>query len=179
MILDREHMVGRDPFYDGYTYDELKVGDKAYYAKTITDYDVGAFAGCTTDISPVHLNEEFARNEAGLPGRIVHGAFTNSLVSAATGLKMPGQGSLYLMQNSKFRRMVQIGDTLTVVLEVIEKIEKHKFVRLSTMVYNQRDELVLEGEALTRPRIPKPVEEKVEPAKEEKEEKKEKKAKKK
>ena len=167
MIRDKEHMIARDVFYEGYTYDELQVGHKAYYSKTVTDYDVGAFAGCTTDISPVHLNEEFAVNEMGLPSRIVHGAYTNSLVSAATGIKMPGQGSIYLMQNSKFRRMVQIGDTLTVELEVIEKIEKHKFVRLSTKVYNQRDELVLEGEALTKPRTPKPEEVKAEEAGEE------------
>ena len=151
-IINKEHMIARDPMIDGYTYDELEIGQTAYYSKTITDFDVGAFAGCTGDISPVHLNEIFATQEMGLPSRIVHGAFTNAMVSAATGLKMPGQGSIYLMQNSKFRRYVQIGDTLTVRLEIIEKDEVHHFVRIKTDVYNQRDELVLEGEALTKPR---------------------------
>ena len=82
-----------------------------------------------------------------LPGRICHGALTAGLVSTALGTKMPGQGCLYLSQNSKFIRMVRFGDTLTVKLTVIEKDDVKKRVTISTEVFNQKDELVLTGEA--------------------------------
>ncbi|MNE49184.1 bifunctional enoyl-CoA hydratase/phosphate acetyltransferase [compost metagenome] len=45
-----------------------------------------------------------------------------------------------------FQKPVKIGDTLTVRLEILEKLPKFK-VRIATNVYNQNDELVVEGEA--------------------------------
>ena len=65
---------------------------------------------------------------------------------------MPGQGCLYLSQNSKFIRMVQFGDTLTVRLEVIDKNPEKNRVTIKTEVFNQKDELTLVGEAVMVPK---------------------------
>jgi acyl dehydratase len=45
-----------------------------------------------------------------------------------------------------FQKPVKIGDTLTVRLEILEKLPKFR-VRIATRVFNQNDELVVDGEA--------------------------------
>ncbi len=150
-VIDQESIITRDPLIDGFSLDELAIGHTAYYSKTVTEHDVYSFAGITGDLNPVHINSSSAE-EMQLPGRIVHGCFTSGLVSAAIGTKMPGQGCLYLSQNSKFIRMVRFGDTLTVKLEVIKLIPEKNRAVLKTDVFNQNDEPVLVGEAVVVPK---------------------------
>lgn len=150
-VIDSSKMIVRDPLLNGFSYDELEVGNTAYYTKTITEHDVYTFAGVSGDVNPAHVNETGAKAMK-LPGRIAHGALTAGLVSTALGTKMPGQGCLYLSQNSKFIRMVRFGDTLTVKLEVIAKDDEKKRVTVKTEVFNQNDELVLTGEAKMLPK---------------------------
>ena len=45
-----------------------------------------------------------------------------------------------------FQKPVKIGDTLTVRLEILEKLPKFR-VRIATRVFNQREEIVVDGEA--------------------------------
>lgn len=150
-IIDTRNMILRDPLIEGFTYDELEPGKTAYFTKTITEHDICTFAGVTGDYNPAHVNQTGAE-EMKLPGRIAHGALTAGLVSTALGTKMPGQGCLYLGQNSKFVRMVKFGDTLTVKLEVISREEEKHRVTIKTDVFNQNDELVLTGEAKMLPK---------------------------
>jgi len=46
----------------GKTIDELKVGETAKFAKTISESDIYLYAGITGDVNPAHLNEEYAKN---------------------------------------------------------------------------------------------------------------------
>ena len=39
-------------------FEDFKIGMKAHTSKTITETDVILFAGVSTDINPVHLDEE-------------------------------------------------------------------------------------------------------------------------
>lgn len=150
-VIDSSNMILRDPLIMGFSYDELQLGATAYYTKTITEHDVYSFAGITGDVNPAHVNQTGAEAMK-LPGRIAHGALTAGLISTALGTKMPGQGCLYLSQNSKFIRMVHFGDTLTVRLEVVERNEEKKRVKIKTEVFNQNDELVVTGSAEMLPR---------------------------
>lgn len=150
-IIDTGSMILRDPLIEGFTFDELQPGATAYYTKTITEHDVYSFAGITGDYNPAHVSQTGAEAMK-LPGRIVHGALTGGLISAALGTRMPGQGCLYLSQSTKFIRMVRFGDTLTVRLEVAEKNEEKGRVKIKTEVFNQKDELVAAGMADMLPR---------------------------
>ena len=69
-----------------------------------------------------------------------------ALISAAVACELPGPGTIYLGQQMTFQKPVKIGDTLTVRLEILEKLPKFR-VRIATQVFNQRDELVVDGEA--------------------------------
>lgn len=126
-------------------YDELEVGQKATYSKTVEERDVQLFAAVSGDNNPVHLDAQFAA-ESMFKERIAHGMFSGALISAAVACELPGPGTIYLGQTMRFTLPVKLGDTLTVQLEILEKLPKFR-VRIATRVVNQRDEMVVDGEA--------------------------------
>jgi 3-hydroxybutyryl-CoA dehydratase len=130
----------------GKTYSQLNVGDKGSFEKTISESDVYMFAGVTGDFNSAHINEEKAKTTK-FGGRIAHGMLVGSLISTAIGMYLPGPGTIYMSQSLSFKAPVKIGDTIKAEVEVLEKLEKGR-VRLKTVCYNQRNEVVIDGEAL-------------------------------
>ncbi|MGK9064719.1 MaoC family dehydratase [Stutzerimonas chloritidismutans] len=126
-------------------YSALEVGQTASYEKTVEERDIQLFAAMSGDRNPVHLDADYA---AGTPFKeqIAHGMFSGALISAAVACTLPGPGTIYLGQTMKFTRPVKLGDTLTVRLEILEKLPKNR-VRIATNVFNQNDEQVVGGEA--------------------------------
>lgn len=133
----------------GKTVKELKIGDKASMAKTITEGDVYLFAGITGDQNPAHINEEVAKNTM-FKGRIAHGILSAGFISAVLGMQLPGPGTIYMGQDLKFTAPVRFGDTVTTQVEVIEII-KEKIVKLKTTCANQDGIVVVEGTATVMP----------------------------
>lgn len=131
----------------GWTFDTLKIGDRDSIQKVITPEMVDMFADLSEDHNPVHVDEEFAKTTP-FGKRIAHGMLTASLISAVLGIKIPGNGSIYMTQSIRFRKPVYLGETLTVWAEVKEKIEEKERVVMSTWVENDQGSVVLEGEAL-------------------------------
>ena len=125
---------------------EIKVGDKASMAKTVTEYDVYTFAGVTGDFNPVHIDAEFAKTTM-FQGRIAHGMLSAGFISAVLGTALPGQNTIYLGQELQFKAPVKIGDTVTATVEVLEKIEGKNRLILRTTVTNQDGVLVTDGKA--------------------------------
>jgi 3-hydroxybutyryl-CoA dehydratase len=120
------------------------VGETASFSKTITESDVYLFAGICGDFNSIHVNKvkaELSRFEK----QVVHGALVNSFISTVLGMKLPGEGTIYMSQNSKFLKPVYFNDTITAKIEIVE-INGSKAL-LKTQVYNQNDELVIDGEA--------------------------------
>lgn len=126
---------------------ELQVGQFAEHTKTVTETDVVLYAGITGDFNPMHVDAPFAEKTQ-FGGRIAHGMLTAGFISAVLGMKLPGVGSIYLSQTLRFTRPVRIGDTVTARIEVIELFPEKKRVRLATSCRNQKDEVVLDGEAM-------------------------------
>lgn len=125
----------------------LKVGDSASRTKTITDADVQDFARASGDTNPVHLDEDYAATTR-FGRRIAHGMLTGSLISAVLGNDLPGNGSIYLGQEFKFKAPVFIGDTITATVEVTAYREEKRIATLKTTCTNQDGAVVLEGEAV-------------------------------
>ena len=128
-------------------FSELTVGQSAEFTKTVTETDIVMYAGITGDFNPMHVNEEYARRST-FSSRIAHGMLTAGYISAVLGMKLPGDGSIYMSQTLRFTKPVRIGDTITARIEVIELFPEKKRVRLATTCHNQNNELVLDGEAL-------------------------------
>ena len=79
------------------TIHEMKVGDSASMAKTISESDVYLFAGITGDHNPAHVNEH-ASSQTAFGGRIAHGILSAGLISAVLAMRLPGPGTIYLGQ---------------------------------------------------------------------------------
>lgn len=126
-------------------YSALEVGQKASYEKTVDERDIQLFAAMSGDRNPVHLDADYAAGTL-FKDRIAHGMFSGALISAAVACTLPGPGTIYLGQTMKFTRPVKLGDTLVVRLEILEKLPKNR-VRVATQVYNQNEEIVVDGEA--------------------------------
>jgi 3-hydroxybutyryl-CoA dehydratase len=129
-----------------FTYDELEIGQSASFAKTISEYDVYAYAGVTGDFNPAHINATYAEGTF-FKERIAHGMLTASFVSTVLAMHLPGAGTVLISNSVNFLAPVHIGDTITTTCEIVEKMEKGR-VRLSSTVTNQRGELILTGECL-------------------------------
>ena len=125
---------------------KLKVGDTAWLTRTVTDADIRAFAELSTDHNPIHLDDDYAATTR-FGRRIAHGMFGASLISAVIGNDLPGTGSIYLSQTLKFLAPVFVGDTLTARVVVAKVRDDKPIVKLETVCLNQRDEIVIRGEA--------------------------------
>lgn len=122
------------------------VGQRASFAKTITETDVVMYAGLSGDFNPIHVDQESAKTSR-FGQRIAHGLLTTSLLSGVLGMKLPGHGSVYMGQTLKFVKPVFINDTITATAEVIAYDPEKRVIRLRTQCHNQDGVLVLEGEA--------------------------------
>ena len=72
------------------------------------------------------------------------------LISAVLGMQLPGANAIYLSQDLKFTAPVKIGDTVTVTATVTEKRDDKRIIKLRTTVSNQKGELVVDGNAVTK-----------------------------
>jgi len=135
----------------GKTCKEINIGDKDNFTKTISEADVYMFAGVTGDFNPVHINSEFAQGTV-FGKRIAHGMLSLGFISNVLGTQLPGPGAIYIKQECRFLKPVFIGDTITATVEVTRMEEEKNRVWLRTYCTNQKQEVVVDGEALMMPR---------------------------
>jgi len=126
-------------------YDELQTGDYATFTKTLTEEQLVLFAAASCDKNPQSLTLEAVKKDL-LKADIGYGMWSESIISAAISNVIPGPGTIYLEQQLKFDRKVDIGNTLTVKLTIKEKLERHRVI-INCEVTNQDSELVVSGEA--------------------------------
>lgn len=134
----------------GKTIDEIKLGDKACFEKTISETDVYLFAGITGDLNPAHINQ-VASEQTMFKGRIAHGILVSGLISTVLGMYLPGPGTIYLGQELKFTAPVKIGDTIKAEAEVIEMVTEKNRIKLRTVCTNQDGKVVIDGVATVMP----------------------------
>ena len=134
----------------GKSIDQIKVGDTAEFAKTVTETDIYLYAGITGDFNPAHVNEVYAKSTF-FKTRIAHGMLTAGFISAIIANQLPGPGTIYLKQDLSFLAPVHIGDTITGRVEIIELIPEKNRVRIKTTCSNQDGVMVISGEGLVSP----------------------------
>ena len=103
------------------------------------------FAKVSRDFNTIHLDEEYAKNSTfGKP--IAHGMLLSSFFSSLIAQEYPGPGSIYLNQELSFLRPCFIGETINVRVKLIKQ-EGAKYF-LKTQIFNSRDEVIIDGQAL-------------------------------
>ncbi len=123
-----------------------QLGDGFSFEKYISAEDVKQFAEIVGDLNPIHLDEKFAEKSS-FKKRIVHGAFLAGLISKVLGMDFPGQGTIYISQNSVFKRPVFVDTTVKVEVKVVELNPETRRLVLDSNILNAEGKICLAGSA--------------------------------
>ena len=127
------------------TIQQVSVGDRETWTRTITEADVVLYAGLIGDRGPLHLDEEFAKTTR-FGARVSYGMMAGGYIGA-TLANLLGVRSAYVAQNMRFRAPVLIGDTITVDTVVTRKDEARLRVWVQTTCTRKDKVVAVEGEA--------------------------------
>ena len=127
--------------------DELSVGQSAQMVRTVTEADIVLFAQVSGDNNPVHLDEAFAA-QTPFKTRIAHGMLSMAWVARLLTDWVPQQA--IREYNVRFATMTSVGEAITCIGEVIEKLETNgeRRVRLLLKVANADGQIKLIGDAV-------------------------------
>ena len=125
--------------------DDIPVGLRTRFTKTVSESDVYLFAGITGDLDPNHVDEEYCRKTS-LGHRVAHGALIVGYTSAAStrilqDFERPMVSVGY--DRIRFLKPVYFGDTLTIDYEIASIERERERTVANIEVKNQRDELVM------------------------------------
>lgn len=123
-----------------------QIGDGYSFQMFISSEDVRKFAEVVGDLNPVHLDATFAEKTS-FKKRIVHGAFLAGLISKVLGMDFPGEGTIYISQNSVFKRPVYVDTSVTVEVRITEVLSDKRRLVLDTTIRNSEGKVCLEGAA--------------------------------
>jgi 3-hydroxybutyryl-CoA dehydratase len=123
------------------------IGDTAEFAKTVSEYDVYAFAGIVGDFYAVHIDEEYAKTTR-FGKRIAQGALSVGFLSTLMGTmaaKAPSPGAVSHRYDITFAAPVFIGDTVTARLVLVEKDDEHNTCVFDAAVTTQAGVVTARG----------------------------------
>lgn len=130
----------------GWRLHQLSVGQRASFTRRVTEREVMLYMGVTGDTNPIYADRNYAaRTPMGQP--VVPAVLLAGYVFTTLMQRLPGPGTLSLMQTFHFLHPVHIGDTITIVVEVIAIDAARGRARLRVVGRNQDRQEVLSGEA--------------------------------
>ena len=121
------------------------IGQQAITIKKFDKQSVKLFAELTGDYNPIHFDEAYAEKTI-FKKPIVHGPLVLTLITTLFAKELPGPGSVYLSHEIKFISPVYYDDVITAILEVTD-ISPKGHIFISTICKNQKNEIVIEGNA--------------------------------
>ena len=120
-----------------YTLAEMTPGLTEEFTVTVTPEMMDAFRAITGDVSPIHIDADYARGR-GFPGRVVYGMLGASFFSTLAGVYLHGV-------ECKFAKPIFIGDTLTVKGTVVGVSEIGSEAEIKAVITNQDGKRVTRG----------------------------------
>ncbi len=140
---------------DSLYFEDFQIGDVFESpSRSITEADIVNFAGLSGDYNLIHTDIEFAKNSI-FGERIAHGILGLSIASGLftrTDVNRRMSKTLIALmgiESWNFLAPIKIGDTLHLIIEILDKKETSKpnrgIVRFKRMVSNQHGETVQEG----------------------------------
>lgn len=125
---------------------DFVVGQKARIEKIFSLEEVIAYAKLTGDNNPLHVDSEYAK-ESRFGDNIVHGMFVMGVISKILGTVLPGNGTIYLGQDVKFKKPVYVNQKVMIQVEITQIEEERNLIYLSTSVWDTEGKCLVEGNA--------------------------------
>lgn len=128
-----------------HAFEELSVGQEFERAYVITDGVYQHFLDAFQDVSPLHVDDTFAR-EHGFAGVVMHGAILNGFISHFVGVEVPGRRALIQSVSVEYRAPSYLGDRIVIRAKVAQKVDALRVMILSLSLHDAtRDVLVAKG----------------------------------
>lgn len=103
----------------------LEIGDSYSHSFSFTQEDVTKFAEITGDKNPLHLDAEYA-SKTRFKRPIIHGHLSSSVFTKILGMEFPGEGSVYMKQETEYLFPMFVDTEYEVVFTVVSvNREKH------------------------------------------------------
>ncbi len=139
----------------GLYFEEFEVGQRVTSpGRTVSEADIISFAGISGDFNSIHTDAAFAA-ETPFGARVAHGLLGLSIASGLAVRTGVLEGTVIAFREVlewKFSQPVFIGDTIHVILEVIEKKAIPRLgggsLTLDVDVHNQEGSSVMRGKWL-------------------------------
>ncbi len=130
-------------------FEEYFIGQKAEITEKFTAEKILKFAELTGDFNPIHLDEQYCeRTHFKKP--IVHGTYVTSVIGTILGTKLPGLGTILVLQEHRFIKPVFVGEIITLVVKIKELKYDRKIIILDIECINEVNEIVVVGKAITK-----------------------------
>ncbi len=125
----------------------ISQGETYQHEFSFTQAEVEQFAKISGDNNPLHLDAEFASKTL-FKKPIIHGILGASVFSKVLGTQFPGEGTIYIKQNTEFLRPMYV-DTVYEALFAVKSIDSTKHTALiETVIKNKESgKLTVKGEA--------------------------------
>jgi len=147
--------MSMDPEIRGLFFEEFEIGKKVTSpGRTIAEADILAFAGVSGDFNSIHTDAVYAANTP-FGARVAHGLLIMAIVSGLAVRTGIMEGTVIAFREIlgwKFSQPVFIGDSIHVIMEVVEMkalpLLGGGSLTLAVDVRNQNDATVMRGKWL-------------------------------
>lgn len=130
--------------------DKLKVNDFVEVSISYSLNTVCEFAKVTGDNNPIHVDPKFAATTT-FKKPIVHGALVTSTFSKILASDLPGPGTIYLGQETRFLAPVFHETEITIRVEIIDiRQDKGIYTLRTTALDRKQNTLLAEGKAVVK-----------------------------
>jgi 3-hydroxybutyryl-CoA dehydratase len=131
---------------NGYkSFEEIAIGDKVSYAKTMTEAETYIGVGLIGALNPVHIDEEYCKKTR-FKKRIGVALMVYALSVNTAENFLVGPGSTLVAMDGKFTAPVYYGDTIKTEVEVINVDAAAQTVSFNHVMTNQDGNTVMLGE---------------------------------
>lgn len=124
----------------------FQIGDSYSISKLFEEHEVLEFSQMSQDGNPIHFDDEYASTTR-FQKKIVQGPFVASLIGGILGSHLPGPGTIYISQNTRFLKPVFVGEKVTASVQITRIRMDKPIMNLRTWVENENMEVVIDGEA--------------------------------
>ena len=131
------------------SFSDIAIGDKAQFEVIVGEKMHDAFSRLFGDFSPVHCDDKFCLRTK-FKKKIGYAFLLTGFLSKLYGEYLPGGSSICIKQDAKFIKPFFIGNRITVLGEVVSKIESTRFVEIKSEMCRDGKECVFRGNGIVQ-----------------------------
>lgn len=134
----------------GHTYDDLRLGQKASFARVVTKQDVLQYMGLCGDLNPLYADASYAGRtryeQTIVPANMLAGFLMGAVASV-----LPGLGSVTHAHSYRLIHPARVGDEITGAMEIAAMKPENRHVVIVYRLEDQEGHEIMTGEIEVEP----------------------------